>query len=139
MIILDTHVLIWVVHDNRHKRLGSQTRVLIENAMQSGLLAVSAITPWEIAMLVEKGRLSFGIDVTDWLKTALDPACIKMLPIEPDIAVDSVNLPNYPHKDPADRLIIATARHVGAKLLTADQKILDYADAGYLDAFDVAK
>lgn len=139
MIILDTHVLIWVLHDNQPKRLGSQARALIADAMQSGNLAVCAITPWEIAMLVEKGRLSFGIDVTDWLKTALDPACIKLLPIEPDIAVDSVNLPNYPYKDPADRLIIATARHVGAKLLTADQNILDYGAAGYLDVVDVSK
>jgi len=139
MILLDTHVLIWVLHDNQPKRLGPQTRELIADALQSGGLAISAITPWEIAMLVEKGRLSFGIDVNDWLKMALDPTGIKLLPIEPVLAVDSVNLPNYPHKDPADRLIIATARHAGAKLLTADQKILDYGAAGYLDVFNTSK
>ena len=99
-------------------------------------LGVSAITPWEIAMLVAKGRLHLALEVGVWVDRALSLPGVALLPIEPAIAVDSVRLPGEFHADPADRLIVATARHWPATLLTGDHAILRYAAGGHFDAID---
>ena len=136
MIVLDTHALIWAV--NNDPRLGTEARAALADAAQSGRAAVSAITPWEIALLVERERLRLGRDVAAWIDAVLALPGVGLVPIEPAIAVDSVRLPGAFHADPADRLIVATARCCGAPLLTADRAILDYAAAGYLGAIDAA-
>lgn len=87
-------------------------------------------------MLVAKGRLHLNLEVGIWLDRALSLPGVDLLPIEPAIAVDSVRLPGVFHADPADRLIVATARHWPATLMTADRAILQYADAGHLEAID---
>lgn len=134
MIVLDTHVLIWALHDDT--RLGARAREIVDREARLGGVLVSAITPWEIAMLAEKGRLALGRDVTSWIEVALALPGLVLAPLLPAIAVDSVRLPGDLHADPADRLIIATARHAGAALLTADRAILDYAAAGHVMAID---
>ena len=136
MIILDTHVLIWAV--NNDPRLGPRTRQLIEAAIQADEVLVSAITPWEIALLCQKGRLSLGRDVGVWIDEALSRPGVRLAPIEPAIALGSVRLPGTFHADPADRFIVATARHLAAQLVTADREILNYADKGYVAAVDAA-
>ncbi len=90
-------------------------------------------------MLTQKGRLALGRETGAWLKEALSLPGISLAPITPDIAVDSVGLPGDFHADPADRLIIATARQANATLLTADRAILDYAAAGHLHAVDAGR
>lgn len=120
-------------------RLGAWTRTQIEAAARANEVLVSAITPWEIAMLSGKGRLALGREIGDWLDEALATPGIALAPITPGIAVDSVGLPGDFHADPADRLIVATARHANATLFTADRAILDYADAGHVKAADAAR
>ena len=134
MIVLDTHALIWAVSDDVH--LGRKARARIEETAQSSHVAVSAITPWEITMLVEKGRLQLGQDVQVWIENSLALPGIFLAPIEPAIAIDSVRFPGDFHADPADRFIIATARYYNAPLMTADNAILSYATTGNVQVVD---
>ena len=134
MIVLDTHALLWAV--NGDARLGRNTRGLISETSRTGRVAISAITPWEIALLVEKGRLGLANETHTWIEAALALPGIYLAPIEPAIAIDSVRLPGEFHADPADRLIIATARHHNAPLVTADRAILAYAASGPVEALD---
>jgi PIN domain nuclease of toxin-antitoxin system len=129
-VLLDTHVLIWLLSGNL--RLGTEARLLIQQAAEENALRVSAITPWEIAMLVSKGRLALDRDVGEWVKAALALPGIRLEPLSPEIAIASTRLPGTLHADPADRIIAATVRQVGAILLTEDQRLLDYGAAGHL-------
>lgn len=137
MIVLDTHVLIWALDDDA--RLGGQARAVLARASEAGGVFVSAITPWEIALLVHKGRLALADDVGAWLETVLALPALRLAALEPAIAVDSVRLPGTLHADPADRIIIATARHLGSPLLTADRALLDYGDAGHVRVIDASR
>ena len=137
MIVLDTHTLIWTVEDDG--QLGASASRLIEETVQTDRVAVSAITPWEIALLVERRRLRLGREVGEWIAEALSLPGVTLIPIEPAIAIDSVRLPGRFHADPADRFIVATARHLKAPLLTADRKILAYSAAGHVKAVDAAE
>ena len=128
MIVLDTHALIWIVDDDA--KLGQDARVRIEETVKSDRVAVSAITPWEITMLVEKGRLQLKQEVQLWINKSLALPGIFLAPIEPAIAMDSVRLPGNFHADPADRFIVATARYYDIPLMTADSAILSYAKTG---------
>ena len=130
-------MLVWTVDDDA--RLGRTARAAIEEAGLWDGIAVSAITPWEIAVLAEKGRLRLGCDAAIWIHTALDLPGVHLVPIEPAIAIDSVRLPGNFHADPADRLIVVTARYCSAALLTADRAILDYAAGGYVRAIDASR
>ncbi len=134
MIVIDTHVLIWSVADD--DRLGRNARSLIERHTSADGILVSAISAWEIALLAEKGRLRLGREVGQWIEAALALPGIRLAPIVPRIAIDSVRLPGAFHADPADRLIIATARHFETALLTADKAILAYAERGHLRAIN---
>lgn len=137
MIVLDTHVLIWAVDGDA--RLGRTARAAVDEAGRADGIAISAITPWEIALLAEKGRLRLGCDAAVWIDAALDLPGVHVKPIEPAIAIDSVRLPGGFHADPADRFIVATARHCRAPLLTADGAILDYAAGGHVRAIDASR
>ena len=137
MIILDTHVLIWAVEDER--RLGAEARTAIAVAGDSDDIGISAITPWEIALLVERGRLRLAQEVGAWIRSVLALPGIKLLPIDPATATDSARLPGTFRADPADRLIIATARQCGAPLLTADFAILSYAAGGHVQTVDATR
>lgn len=130
MIVIDTHVLIWVV--NGDKRIPVPARNSIEEAADSGGVLVSAITPWEIAVLARKKRLDLGQEIGRWIEAALALAGIQLAPLSPAIAVDSNALPGAFHDDPADRIIVATARFHGVPLLTADRAILRYGEAGHV-------
>ena len=134
VILLDTHVLVWTVEGDR--RLGTNASAAIAAAERAGAVGVSAVTPWEIALLAEQSRLRLVQEVGTWLEAALALPGIKLMPVEPEIAIDSARLPGAFHADPADRLIIATARHSGARLLTADGTILSYAKRGHVDTID---
>ena len=137
MIVLDTHVLVWAMEDER--RLGPDARAVIAAAGQSDDIGISAITPWEIALLVERGRLRLAQEVGAWIRAVLALPGVRLLPIEPAIATDGVRLPGAFRADPADRLIIATARQCGAPLLTADFSILSYAAGGHVQTIDATR
>lgn len=131
-VLLDTHALVWLLEGN--ERLGSTSRDLINVAASSSVLFVSAITPWEIAMLVSKNRLTLAQDVGEWLHDALSLPGIRLEPLSVEVSVGSTRLPGEFHADPADRIIVATARHLGAVLITEDKLILGYAAQGLVKA-----
>lgn len=129
-VLLDTHALVWLLEGN--ERLGEASRSLIRRAAHDDALYLSAISPWEIAMLVSKGRLPLDRDVGEWLQAALALPGIRLEPLSPEIAIASTRLPGEIHPDPADRIITATARHLGALLVTEDRLLLDYSSFGYV-------
>jgi PIN domain nuclease of toxin-antitoxin system len=138
VIVVDTHVLVWAVQAEA-SRIGAKARKLLNEAGQAHALYVSAITPWEIAMLTQQGRLALGRDVGEWIDQALSLPGVILAPLEPAISVDSVRLPGDLHKDPADRFIIATARRLGFPLVTADRAILTYGDLGHVHTIDAGR
>ena len=87
---------------------------------------ISAVTAWEIAMLVAKGRLVLTMDVDDWLTTVAAIDGVEFVSVSTEQAVHSVRLPGHFHPDPADRMIVALARHYAAPLVTADARIRGY-------------
>ena len=130
LVLLDTHAWIWLM--NGSDRLGPKARKAIERSIATEAVLVSAISPWEVAMLVSKGRLVLDRDVSEWVQAALSRPGIRLVALSPEVAVASTRLPGDPHGDPADRIIAATARHAEAALLTDDQLLLDYGKAGHL-------
>lgn len=125
MIILDTHVLIWWLQEDG-RRLSAVAQEAIDAEQVGGTILLSAITAWEVALLVSKGRLGVGSDIIVWLDKVMAKPFIRFVHIDPAIAIAAVNLPGTLHHDPADRIIVATARHLGATLITADAKLLAY-------------
>ena len=132
MILLDTHALIWSLLDDR--RLGQRARRSIGQAWSDNDVGVSAITFWEIAMLCEKGRLEFLIDVGTWRVNLLNEGLAEIA-VDGDIALRAGSLRDL-HGDPADRLIVATAL-AGHQLVTADQRILEW--PGQLNRLDATR
>jgi PIN domain nuclease of toxin-antitoxin system len=124
MILLDTHSLVWWVNEDR--RLSQLARVAIEAESAAGQISVSSMTTWEIALLVKSGRLHFTATLEDWLAKVESLTNLVFLPIGNAIALAAVNLPEPFHKDPADRLIVATARINACPIITADEKIRVY-------------
>ena len=125
MIVLDTHVLVWWV--NGDLQLSPAAIEAIEASCgNDGAILVSSITAWELAMLVAKGRMSLTMDIDVWIATVAAIDAVRFVPVDTTLAIESVNLPGEFHADPADRLLVALARHFGVPLVTADQRIRDY-------------
>ena len=123
MILLDTHIWYWWV-DNLRKLSATQQKHLVDN--ESTGLGVSVISCWEIAKASSLGRISLKFDVSVWIRQALAYPGIQLLDLTPGIAIESCQLPGVFHRDPADQLLVATARIIGISMLTADAKILAY-------------
>ncbi len=123
MIILDTHIWIWWVGE--HSDLTEEFRDLIYSRQSQGI-GISSISCWEIALLHSKQRLNLSVPVLQWIETSLSLPNILLIPLSPRIAVESNNLPEEFHKDPADRIIVATARVYDCPLITRDSKIIEY-------------
>ena len=121
MILLDTQVLLWLLHGDR--RLGRHARQVIDDAFAAGLAAVSAITFWEVAMLQARGKIALQADIHSWRQGLLDEGLIE-IPVDGGAAVRAGLLQDM-HGDPADRLIVAAALD-GHQLVTADRRILDW-------------
>jgi len=136
-LLLDTHILVWSVDER--PRLGADTKRLLNEAARQNRLVVSAITPWEIALLVSKGRLQLDSDVMQWVRNALSRPGVVLIPLEPEIAVASTRLPFEMHPDPADRILVATVRQVGATLVTADGALLGLSKRGYFKALNAER
>lgn len=124
MIILDTHIWIWLVDEN--PKLLPQNLKIIQAHQASGL-GISIISCWEIAKLVEKNKLNFDRPTDEWLEIALSYAGVQLLELSIPIILQSTNLKGF-HADPADQIIVATAKVYNSFLLTQDRKILDYPD-----------
>lgn len=130
MIILDTHIWVkWVLDENQ---LPQTVRYKVSEHEANGL-GVSVISCWEVAKLFELKRLNFDIDVFDWLEQALSYPGIQLIEFSTRIAVESTQLPGEFHRDPADQIIVATARVHDCPLLTLDKKILNYTHVKLLE------
>ncbi len=123
MILLDTHVWWWSLTEPEN--LSKKAITFIKQAKTDERF-LSSISIWEFAMMVAKKRIELKISPTKWLSRAIDETGIIVIELSPDIATDSCSLPGEFHKDPADRIIVATARVHNLTLLTKDEKILDY-------------
>lgn len=124
MIVLDTNALIWWINDAQ--KLSKKARKIIEEAEGKKTIYISSISVLEIYLLIKKERLGFYRMPDDWLQKVEDLSYVHFVPIDNKIAIQSVELPDFSHKDPADRIIIATALNLGAKLVTSDKRILNY-------------
>lgn len=124
VIVLDTHAWIWWV--GRPQLLSESALQRIDRAMDDGSIYISSISCWEISLLIQKGRLELTRGVEDWIADSEALPFFQFVPIDNHIALRSTRLPGDLHQDPADRIIIATARFLGATLVTKDRKIRNY-------------
>jgi PIN domain nuclease of toxin-antitoxin system len=131
VILLDTHVWVWWVHGDA--RLPEDAQKTIEEHEDEGV-AVSVISCWEIANLVERNRLILPVPLGEWIDQALHYSGVRLLDLTPTIAIDSTQLPGDFHRDPADRILVATARLHDCPLMTADELILRYPHVRVLSA-----
>lgn len=121
-LLLDTHVLLWWLGDAG--RLPAAIRGALDEASPDSPLWVSDITLWEIATLESLGRIELGLPLRDWLERATAPPLVRRLGITPAVAAEVATLPDDFHRDPADRVLVASARVLGATLATADRRIV---------------
>ncbi len=120
MIVLDTHIWVWWVHGDSHLREKQQQVI---SSTEDDEIGVSIISCWEAAKLVEHDRLFLPYSTREWFAKALDYPGVTLLELTPDIIVESTSLPGSFHRDPADQLIVATARIYDVPLVTSDTKI----------------
>lgn len=125
MIVLDTHALVWWI-DSPQKLSKKAREIIEEEQIKEGSILVSSISTLEIYRLVKNGKLQLIDHVDNWLEKIESLPAVRFVPVDNRIAAYSINLPDFDHKDPADRIIIATALNLGAKLVTSDKKIRDY-------------
>jgi PIN domain nuclease of toxin-antitoxin system len=121
--LLDTHALVWWVDGS--KKLAREQYRATERAASTGALFLSEISFWEIAMLVEAGKLTFREPLDEWLERAAAAPAVQRIGITPTIAREVASLSTSRNWDPADRIIVATARVLGARLVTSDSRIID--------------
>lgn len=130
MLLLDTHVAVWLV--DGLPRLRPAARRAIDRAAARGRLIISAISFWEVALLARRDRLALTMPALDWRRAVLALPGLTEAPVSSEIAIEAISLPDPFHADPADRFIVATARLEGARLVTYDRRILDYGRAGHV-------
>lgn len=123
--ILDTHILIWWLNDS--DRLSSAQREVVASASPESPLLVSDTSLWEVATIHSLGRIQLTIPLRTWLDKAVAPPLVRRYGISPAVAAELATLPDSFHRDPADRILVATARVLGATLLTKDRRIIDAA------------
>lgn len=131
-LLLDTCAVIWSAEEDG---LSSQAIAAIDNHIAAGgVIFVSPISAWEIGMLVGKGRLSISENPQKWLARLMEKPNLRLVDMSLGMMLSCGTLPEPLHGDPADRIIIATAREYGMRVVTRDQKILDYAEKGHVMA-----
>lgn len=126
-ILLDTHAALWLMNG---EMLSPDLVKKIQSASDNDSLFVSPITAWEIATLVRKGRIALTMQPDIWFAQMLSKG-VALADMDPDLLIASVFLPGEPPSDPADRIIIATARSENLTLVTRDTAVLEYAEQGH--------
>lgn len=124
LIVLDTHALVWWASGSPQLSAPAATAIAAE--LDGGRIVVSSISAWELALLTARGRLALSMEIGQWLNTVGQLEAVNFVPVDNEIAIRSVDLPGQFHSDPADRIIVATARRFAAPLVTADEKIRHY-------------
>ncbi len=123
MIVIDTHIFLWWVHDI-NKLSAGQISIIEEH--ESSSIGLSIISCWEIAKLVEKKRLILPMTLKEWFDMSLSYPGIKVIELTTDIIIESTHLPGNFHRDPADQIIVATGRVNTCSIVTSDEKLLKY-------------
>lgn len=131
MLLLDTHAALWL---DSGAPMAAAALSAIEAAAARGEVLVSAVTAWEIGLLVRKRRLVLDLEPLAWFERLVALPGIREVPLSAGAALLSSFLPEPFHGDPADRMLIAAARATGAVLVTRDARILAYAEAGHVRA-----
>jgi PIN domain nuclease of toxin-antitoxin system len=126
LIVLDTHTLIWWVNGDSQLSLNAKMAIEHEQQNEDGIILVSAISAWEIALFVGRDRLTLGMSLDDWIETVSEIEGVRFVPVNEVVSVESTRLPGDFHKDPADRMITALARHFNVPLVTTDERIQSY-------------
>jgi len=121
-VLLDTHVLIWWVA--RSRQLTARLKRVLRSVEKDPPAYVSDVSLWEIAVLVERRRIELDLPLHDWLERATAGPLIERVGISPAVAAETTRLPADFHRDPADRIIAATARVHGARLMTLDERMI---------------
>ena len=135
LLLLDTHCWIWA-QLGLLQNLSRAALQSIKNAERDGNLRISVISVWELAMLEQRRRIALPMNVRTWVDQALSKPGISVAPLTPEIAIESVNLPGDLHGDPADRMLVATARIMGATLLTKDAQLIRYSRQRHVKALE---
>jgi PIN domain nuclease of toxin-antitoxin system len=131
-LLLDTHAAIWITED---QPLAKGAIEAVDAAYRAGsTIFVSAITAWEVGLLVSRNRLSLIARPERWFQRLLAIPGVRLADLSPDILIASSFLPGTPPRDPADRIILATARDLGATLITRDRLLLKYGEEGQVSA-----
>lgn len=128
-VVIDTHIWLWLINGVEIDSAAMQ-RIVI--CAREGLVFVPSISVWEIAMLESRGRITLSQPLHQWIELALRAPGLRLIPLSPDVAVESCKLPEGCPADPADRMIVATARIEGASLVTRDEKLLQYGKQGHV-------
>lgn len=136
LLLLDTHCWIWA-QLGLVQNLSRAALQSIKDAEREGNLRISVISIWELAMLESNGRIALPMNVRTWVDQALSKPGISVTPLTPDIAIESVHLPGDLHGDPADRMLVATARVLGATLATKDARLIRYSRQRRVKAIEV--
>ena len=131
-LLLDTCAVIWVVEDQQISERA--TLALDEAHAADQFVYVSPISAWEVGLLVARGRLTSIIKPQLWFQRLLDVPNVRLADMSPDLLISSSFLPGEPPRDPADRIIAATAREYGYTLMTRDRLLLSYAEQGHIQA-----
>jgi PIN domain nuclease of toxin-antitoxin system len=129
-VLLDTCVCLWLMRGD--EMLQTSRRAIREAQASRAGVYVSAITAWEVATLVSKGRYRLYVSPKIWFARLLALAGVRLAPLTPEILIESAFLPGEPPNDPADRMLAATARQHGLLLITRDRKLTAYAMQDHL-------
>lgn len=135
LVLLDTQVWIWAV-TNVPERVAAHIPALVTRAATEDRLRISAVSVWEAAQAISRGRIPIRGTLDAWLDEGISGLRARVWPLDRHVALESVRLPGLKHKDPGDRFIIATARLRGALLVTTDREILAYGTAGHVRVLD---
>ena len=131
-LLLDTCAVIWVAED---QPISPEAALALDEAHATDqFVYVSPITAWEVGLLVARGRLTTIIKPQLWFERLLDVPNVRLADMSPDLLISSSFLPGEPPRDPADRIIAATAREYGYTLMTRDRLLLSYAEQGHIQA-----
>jgi len=124
-LLLDTHVWVWLINaDDRFNR--KQYMKIIEQYSSQSAVRVSAISVWELGMLVAKERLILSKNIYQWVQESLNGKGISLEPLSIDVLLESASMGDAVHGDPADRMILTTAKNIDAMIMTADDKMIAY-------------
>lgn len=132
-LLLDTCAALWISNNDP---LSEQSRQAINTAATSDGIFISPISAWEVGLLTSKKRITLSMSTESWFDALLELPGICLVPMSPSVLIAASFLPGEPSSDPADRIIVATARAENLRIVTRDRKILDYADAGHVRALE---